>query len=74
MYKSKAQQGFFHANEDEIGEDVVKEFDEKTKGKYKDLPEKVAAKKGAGPVMGASCCGKPGCAAAGMKKRAGSGY
>jgi len=40
MYKSKAQQGYFHTHEREIGKKVVKEFDEASKGE-KNLPEHV---------------------------------
>jgi hypothetical protein len=42
-YESDAQRRYFHANENEIGKDVVKEFDKASKGKK--LPEKVSRSK-----------------------------
>lgn len=42
-YKSKKQQGYFHAHEDEIGKDTVREFDKSSKGKK--LPKRVGPKK-----------------------------
>ena len=37
-YKSRAQQRYFHAHEDEIGSDTVRELDDATD--FKRLPEK----------------------------------
>ena len=42
-YTSKAQQGYFHTHEKEIGPKVVKEFDKASKGS-KNLPEHVNKK------------------------------
>jgi len=39
-YKSRAQQGYFHTHEKEIGKSVVKEFDKATKGKRLPLRKK----------------------------------
>ncbi len=48
-YKSKAQQGYFHAHEGENGltSAVVDEFDQATKGGYAKLPEHVSDGPGA---------------------------
>lgn len=43
-YKSKAQQGFFHTHEKEIGKKTVEEWDKASKGE-KNLPEHVKPQK-----------------------------
>jgi hypothetical protein len=50
-YKSKKQEGFFHANEGKKGltPAVVNEFDQATKGKFASLPETAADGPGASP-------------------------
>ena len=42
-YASDAQRRFFHAREDEIGPETVKEYDRASKGKK--LPKRVGRKK-----------------------------
>lgn len=42
-YVSKAQQGYFHAHPDKVGQKVVAEFDAASKGQH-NLPQRVAKK------------------------------
>lgn len=46
-YKSKRQQRYMHAASErgDVPKSVVKEFDEKTKGRYGSLPERAKPKK-----------------------------
>lgn len=43
-YKSKAQEAYFNANKEEIGESTVDEYNEASKGK--ELPERLSPKPG----------------------------
>lgn len=38
-FASKAQQGYLHSHPEILGKKKLHEFDEATKGHYKDLPE-----------------------------------
>ncbi len=42
-YKSRAQAGYFHTHEKEIGKKTVAEFDKATKGKH--LPKRIGLTK-----------------------------